>query len=98
MRGEGMAKRVRGDVLGDVRLLHVAAQDLPGAHAGERAAARIEEENPLPLPLLQLRSELSQVNRGGADGGATDRHEPLLVALAEDAHEPFLEEKIADGE
>src|SRR5678815_1520099 len=98
MRRKRVPQGVRGDVLRDAGPLHVAAEDLPRAHAGERTSARIEEENPLPLPFLESWPQLSQVHRGRADGGAADRHQTLLASLSEDAHQSFLEQEIAHPE
>src|SRR5690349_16681812 len=40
--GERMPQRMRRDVPRDAGALHVAAQDLPRAHARERPATRVE--------------------------------------------------------
>src|SRR5688572_27921645 len=49
---ERVTQGVWGDVLGDPDALHVASQDLPRPHAGQRPSAGIEEEDSLPFPLL----------------------------------------------
>src|SRR4029079_8756055 len=67
VRRERVPQGVWGDVLGDAGPLHVAAEDLPRAHAGERTSASIEEEDPLALPLLESRPQLAQVDRGRTD-------------------------------
>ena len=63
VRGEGMPQRMRRNRLGDSRLLHVFAEDLPRAHPGQRLPARIQEENALPFPFLQLGPELPEIDR-----------------------------------
>ena len=98
MRREGVAERVRGDVLRDAAGVHVLAKDLPGPHAGERTSASIQEEDSLPLAFFQSRPELSQVHGHRADGGPADRHETLLAPLAEDSNEALLEEQVSHAE
>src|SRR6266550_8434204 len=98
MRRERMPQRVGRDGLGDSRLVDVFAQDLPGAHSRERLAAGIEEQHTLPFALLQLGTQLAQVDCRRADRATTDWNEPLLGSLAEDAHEMILEHPVADIE
>src|SRR5438477_11915008 len=51
--GERVSQCMRRDVLRNLRPLDVVAQDLPGAHARERASARVQNENSLPFAALE---------------------------------------------
>ena len=81
VRREGVTQRVRRDGLRDAGLIDVLAENLPGAHAREWLAARVQKENSLPLSLLERRAELAQVDRDRADRLSADRNEPLLGFL-----------------
>src|SRR5687768_14067908 len=98
MGGEGVPERMWRDVLLDPGLVHVLAQDLPGAHATQRLAAGVQQQHPLPLPLLQPRPQLAHVDGRGADRGPADGHEALLASLAEDAEESLVEKQISHAE
>src|SRR5687767_7473935 len=56
VRGERMPQRMRRYVLRDAGPLDVLAKDLPRTHAGERLAARVQKQAPLPLPFLEPRA------------------------------------------
>src|SRR6476661_8380875 len=96
--GEGMSQRVGAHVPRDAGPLHMAAQDLPRPHTRERAAPRVEEEDPLALALLEPRPQLAEVDGHGADGGPPDGDESFLAALAEHAHQSVLEQYVANSE
>src|SRR4029078_698315 len=91
MCGEGVAEGVGGNGFRDAGAIHVAAQDFPGAHAGEWLAPGVEEEDPFALPLLQARAKFANVRGDGADGGAADRDEAFLAAFAKDPDQLLLE-------
>src|SRR5215207_6753557 len=63
MCGERMPERVWRDVLLDTSAVDVAAEDFPCAHARQRTSARIEKEHALALALLELRAQLTDVDR-----------------------------------
>src|SRR5512138_825252 len=50
VRRERVPQRVWRNPLANVCALHVLAQDLPDAHARERQAARIQEDDTLRVP------------------------------------------------
>src|SRR5689334_14940755 len=50
---EGMPERMGRDVLRDAGAIDVMLQDLPGAHPGQRSAARVEKENAFRLPFVE---------------------------------------------
>src|SRR6266705_3117467 len=89
-----MTQRMRRHGLGDSSLLHVLAEDFPGAHARERLPARIEEENPFAFALLERRPKLTKVNGNRCDRATTNRDQALLGALAEDAHKVILQHHV----
>src|SRR6267142_784939 len=93
-----MTQRVGRDRFGDPGLVHVFAKDLPGAHARQWLSARVEEQDPLALPLLQLWAELAQIDRNRANCAATDGNEALLGAFAEYADEVVLKHHVANAE
>src|SRR3954453_6301904 len=62
VRRKRVPQRMRRHVFRDRRTLDMTPQDLPGAHARQWLAARIEEEHALPLPFLELRSQLAKVD------------------------------------
>src|SRR4051794_13455425 len=72
MRREGVAQEMGVDALRlEAGLLSELAQDEEGAGAGERAAARVEEELG-PRLLLQMRAAVREVAPQRFDGGAAD--------------------------
>src|SRR6202030_3546732 len=79
-------------------LVHVFAKDLPRAHARQGLSACVEEQDSLALSLLELRTELAQIDRGRANRSAADRNEALLGAFAEDADEVVLKHHVANAE
>jgi hypothetical protein len=88
---ERVAQQVGVDALRvEAGLLGEAPQDQEGACAGERAAAGIEEHLG-PVAPVEERPALRQVPAERLDRGPPDRHDALLVALADDAHEPAVE-------
>ena len=89
--GEGVTEQVRMDATrlqpGD---LGQAAQDQEGAGPGQPAAAGIEEELGTGTA-LEEGSPARQIAGQGIGGPAPDRHDPLLVALAQAANDPVVE-------
>ena len=66
------------------------AQDPERAGAGQRTAPGVQEQL-LPVPAVEVRPPAREVAAQGGDRGATDRHDALLAALADHAHEPVVE-------
>src|SRR6267142_1056770 len=89
-----MTQRVGRDRFGDPGLVHVFAKDLPGAHARQWLSARVEEQDPLALPLLQLWAELAQIDRNRANCAATDGNE-ALIRVAHDVSLPEPEFEVS---
>jgi hypothetical protein len=67
VRREGVAERVRRNVLRDLRSLDVMPKNLPRSHAREWMAACVQDENPLAFAVFETRPQLTQVNRNSAD-------------------------------
>src|SRR5438132_7170509 len=93
-----MTQSMRRHWLGDSRLLHVLAEDFPGAHAGEWLPARIEKEDAFAFALLERRPKLTQVNGNRCNRATTNRDQALLGAFAEDAHKVILHHHVAYAE
>ena len=66
------------------------AQDQERAGAGQRAALRVQEELG-PVAPVEVRPAAREVAAERLDRLAADRDDPLLAALADDAHEPVVE-------
>src|SRR5581483_7385442 len=91
MRRERVAQQMGMDALGlETRLLRELSQDEERPRPGERAALRVEEDLG-PVPLVEIRAAAAQVALQRRHGLTADRHDPLLRALADHAHEPLLE-------
>jgi hypothetical protein len=93
-----MPEGVRRDAFGDLCLIDVLPQDLPGTHPRERAAASTQEQNSLPFSPLQRRPKLAKVDGDCSDRPASDRHQTLLCPFAEDPDEMILQPHIANAE
>src|SRR3954465_15238576 len=98
MRRERMPQGVGRDMLGDAGCLDMVFEDLPRAHACERAPIRIEKQDAFPFTLLQTRPKLARISRHRANRLATDRDEALLAALSENSNEHILEQHVLDAE
>ena len=66
------------------------AQDQEGAGAGERAALRVQEQLRAVAP-VEVRPAAREVAAERLGGGASDRDDPFLVALADAAHDPLVQ-------
>jgi len=89
--GEGMAQQMGVDARRiEARLGGQAAQDEKRAGPCERAALRVEEEL-RPVPPVQERPAAGKVSAHGLDALAPERHDALLVSLAEAANNPVVE-------
>ena len=89
--GEGVAKEVRVDALRlEPGRPGEAAKDEKGARPGERTALRVEEELGA-VACVEERATAGEVAPQGVDRFAADRHDALLRALADAAHEASLE-------
>src|ERR1700680_2599770 len=95
---ERMAQRVGRHRFRDSNLGRVLAKDLPRAHARQRLSSGVEEQDSLSLALLQLWTELAQIDRDCADRAAADRNQALLGAFAEYAHQVVLKHHVANAE
>src|SRR5215475_5090418 len=95
-----MAQGVGRYGLLDPGAVDVAAKNLPGTHAAQGFAPRIEKENSLSALAIRFETgaQLADVGRDGGDGRTPDGHEPLLAAFAEDPHELVLEQQILRAE
>ena len=88
MRRERVAEQVRMHALRlEPGLLGEAAQDQEGAGAGERPAARVQEELG-PVAAVEVGPAHRDVAAQRVDRGPAERHEALLRALPERADEP----------
>src|SRR5205085_2437790 len=91
VRGERVPEQVRVDALGlEPGPRGEAPQDQERARARERAALRVQEELG-PVAPVEERPAAREVAAQRLGRLAPDRHDPLLVALAEAADEPVLE-------
>src|SRR5688572_33040657 len=91
VRRERVAEEMRVHALRfQARLLGQSAQDQKRSGAGERPTAGVQEELRTVAP-VEVRATHRDVAAQRVDGGPAERDEPLLRALAERAHEPFLE-------
>src|SRR6185295_5021119 len=89
--GEGMAQQMGVDARRiEARLGGQAAQDEKRAGPCERAALRVEEEL-RPVPPVQERPAAGEVSAHGLDALAPERHDALLVSLAEAANNAVVE-------
>ena len=66
------------------------AQDEECAGPRERASARVEEELGA-VAAVEMRAAEREVAANGLGGRSSERYEPLLPALAEDANDALLE-------
>src|SRR5450830_1247886 len=98
VRRERMTESMRRHGLGDSGLVHVLAEDLPRAHAGQGSAASVKEQDSLALTFLQLRTKLAQIDGDRSDRSAANGNEALLGAFPEYAYEVVLKHHIADAE
>ena len=91
VRGEGVAQQVRVDAgRVETRLRRRGAHDQEGTGARQAAALRVEEQLG-PVARVEERPPTRHVDAQRLDGSPPDRDDPLLVALAGDAHEAALE-------
>src|SRR6476469_3630409 len=67
-----------------------APENQERAHPRQRAALGIEEEL-RPVAAVEVRAAARQIAAQRLDGGASDRDDPLLVALAEHADDARIE-------
>ena len=85
VRGERMAQEVRVHAA-DPRGKRILAHQLPDGHALERAAGVGEEQAVAVAAVVEaheVRAQLRHVALHRVDGGLADRHDALLVALAD---------------
>src|SRR5690348_16461955 len=92
--GELMPESVRRNRLLDSRKLDVFSQNLPRTHSRKRLSARVEKENSLPLPFLELWPQLSQVNGDRSDRFPPNRNEAFFRSLSENAHQMIVHQHI----
>src|SRR4051794_15564410 len=106
VRGERVAQQVRVHALRlEAGLAGEPAQDQEGAGSGERPALRVQEELGA-VARVEVRPAAREVEPQRLAGGAADRHDALLAALAGAADEPLLEvdaallepDRLADAE
>jgi hypothetical protein len=74
----------------EARTLRELAQDEERAGPRERAAACVQEELGA-VAAIEMRATEREVAANGLRSGPSERHEPLLPALAEDADDALLE-------
>src|SRR3954462_14636759 len=88
---EGMAEQVGGDPLGvQAGFGGQPTQDEERAGAGERPALRVEEEL-RPVAPVEVWSPAGEVAADRVGGRGTGGPAPLLVSLADAAHEAVVE-------
>src|SRR5919197_6530453 len=97
MRGEAVPQQVRVHAPRvEAGVGRQASDDEERAGTRERPAARVEEELRTMAP-VEVRPSAREVAPQRLDGLPADGHDPLLVSLAETAHEPLLEiDRISD--
>ena len=87
MRCERVAEKVWMHATGlEPRLLGDPAQDQERSRPGQRSAARVQEQIG-PMPDVQVRPAEREVAANRLGCGPPERHDPLLVALADHAHD-----------
>src|SRR6266511_5147477 len=95
VRGERVAEQMRVDALRlRPRLRGEPAQDQDGAGAREWPTLR-DQEQLRPVPAVEVRAAAGEVAAQGLDGLTADRHDALLVPLADAADEPLVERDAA---
>src|SRR5687767_2256666 len=76
MGRERVPQRMRVDVLRDPGPFDVLAQDLPGTHARQRLAARVQKQRTARLAMLERPSLFANVNGERGDCASTNGDEP----------------------
>ena len=79
------------------RALGEAAEDQEGAGAGQRASLRVQEEL-RPVAAVEIWASVGQVASQRVSRVTTDRHHPLLAALAGTGDEAALQVDIGLAE
>ncbi len=74
----------------EARTLRELAEDEERTGPRERAAARVQEEL-RAVAAIEVGATEREVSANGLGSGSSERHEPLLPALAEDADDALLE-------
>src|SRR3954471_7908344 len=91
VRRERVPEQVRVDALRvEAGFAGELAEDQERAGAGERAAARVQEQL-RAMPHVEERPAAREIASQRVGGRAPERHDALLVALADAADEPLLE-------
>jgi len=91
VRGEGVPEKVRVNALRlEPGFLGESPQDEKCAGAGQRAAARVQEELG-PVAAVELGTAEREVAPNRLRCRPAERDESLLTALAEDADDPLLD-------
>ncbi len=91
VRGEGVAQGVRRGPLRQASKAHIALQHAPEAAAAEWPAEARQEDRILAGIALELRPRLAEVAQHEVHRQRRHRHDPLLRALADGAHEALGE-------
>src|SRR5882762_990455 len=94
VRGERVSQRMRCDTLGQTGPPRRGFDDTPGANARQWRTTRIQEQNASGFTAIERGPDLSRVQRHRAQRSASDRNEPFLGALAEDARYAVLEQDV----
>jgi hypothetical protein len=95
VRREGVAEKMGMDAARlETGPIGELAQDEECSGTGQRPAADVQEELG-PVPAVEVRPTEREVPTHRFCSRAAERHEALLVALAEHAHDPFLERDAA---
>ena len=93
--GEGVAEGVGGDFLVDACDERLLLDEVEDGHPAERAAVFVEEGDVVEGRLGGCGAS-GQIGREGVRRHLAEGDEPLLVALADDAHEALLEVDVGD--
>ena len=83
-------KQAKLDLAVEIGAVGEPAEDEECPRAGQRAAARVEEEVGT-VTTVEVRSSQRHVAPQRVGGGAAERHDALLPALADDADDALLE-------
>ena len=82
--GEGMAKRMGGDVLADPGVFDEVFEEQKDHNAAKAAAAAVEKEDVFVAWLDgNMGADLLLIDVDVSDGGAADGYEPFLITLSD---------------
>src|SRR5258705_522936 len=98
MRAGRVPQKMRIDPSLDAGRGRAPLDELPESHAAHRLPKPVEEDAILAAVHGDLRAAPLEIGGDRGPGRPADWHQPFLVALANDASDPFLEVQHRDRE